>query len=67
MLQGYQVTPVLNSYLRDTTLAAGIDWLHDRGAPRVILWTVAPNKAAQRVFRGLGFRDTMLEMTMELP
>jgi ribosomal protein S18 acetylase RimI-like enzyme len=47
-------------------LAAGIEWLRERGAPRVILWTAAPNEAAQRLFRGLGFRDTMLEMTMEL-
>jgi ribosomal protein S18 acetylase RimI-like enzyme len=47
-------------------LAAGIDWLRERGAPRVILWTAAPNEAAQRLFRGLGFRDTMLEMTLEL-
>lgn len=47
-------------------LAAGIDWLRERGAPRVILWTASPNEAAQRLFRGLGFRDTMLEMTLEL-
>ena len=47
-------------------LEAGIDWLRDRGAPRVLLWTAAPNAIAQRLFRRLGFRDTMLEMTMEL-
>lgn len=47
-------------------LAAGIDWLREQGAPRVILWTAAPNEAAQRLFRDLGFRDTMLEMTLEL-
>lgn len=47
-------------------LAAAIDWLREQGAPRVILWTAAPNEAAQRLFRGLGFRDTMLEMTLEL-
>lgn len=47
-------------------LAAGIEWLRERGAPRVILWTAAPNEAAQRLFRGLGFRNTMLEMTLEL-
>lgn len=45
---------------------AGIEWLRERGAPRVILWTAAPNDAAQQLFRRLGFRDTMLEMTMEL-
>ncbi|HYK03800.1 MAG TPA: GNAT family N-acetyltransferase [Thermoanaerobaculia bacterium] len=47
-------------------LAAGIDWLREQGAPRVILWTAAPNDVAQRLFRGMGFRDTMLEMTLEL-
>lgn len=47
-------------------LAAGIEWLRGRGAPRVILWTATPNEAAQRLFRGLGFRNTMLEMTLEL-
>ena len=47
-------------------MRAAIDWLRERGAPRVILWTAAPNEAAQRLFRTLGFRDTMVEMTMEL-
>jgi ribosomal protein S18 acetylase RimI-like enzyme len=47
-------------------LEAGIGWLREQGAPRVILWTAAPNETAQRLFRGIGFRDTMIEMTMEL-
>jgi ribosomal protein S18 acetylase RimI-like enzyme len=47
-------------------LAAALDWLRERGAPRVVLWTAAPNEAAQRLFHGLGFRDTMIEMTLEL-
>jgi len=47
-------------------LEAATGWLREQGAPRVILWTAAPNAAAQRLFRRLGFRDTMLEMTMEL-
>ena len=33
------------------------------GAPRVILMTTTQNKPAQRLFRRLGFRTTMLEMT----
>ena len=45
---------------------AAIAWLRERGAPRVILWTAAPNEAAQALFRRLGFRDTMVEMTLEL-
>jgi ribosomal protein S18 acetylase RimI-like enzyme len=44
-----------------------IDWLRERGAPRVILWTAASNARAQALFRRLGFRETMMEMTMELP
>ena len=48
-------------------MEAAIGWLRERGAPRVILGTAAPNKAAQTLFRRLGFRDTMIEMTMELP
>jgi ribosomal protein S18 acetylase RimI-like enzyme len=47
-------------------LAAGIDWLREHGAPRVILWTAAPNEAAQQLFRARGFRETMREMTLEL-
>ncbi len=47
-------------------LAAGIEWLREQGAPRVILWSAAPNEGAQRLFRRLGFRETMVEMTLEL-
>ena len=41
-------------------------WLQARGAPRVMLWTAAQNHPAISLFRGLGFRQTMVEMTMEL-
>lgn len=47
-------------------MQTAIDWLRDRGAPRVILWTAAPNETAQALFRKLGFRETMREMTLEL-
>ena len=47
-------------------MEAAIDWLRERGAPRVILWTAAPNDVAQTLFRSLGFRETMREMTLEL-
>lgn len=45
---------------------AAVRWLRDRGAPRVILWTAAPNEPARTLFRRLGFRETMVEMTLEL-
>ena len=47
-------------------MEAAIAWLRDRGAPRVILWTAAPNLTAQTLFHRLGFRDTMIEMTLEI-
>jgi ribosomal protein S18 acetylase RimI-like enzyme len=36
------------------------------GAPRVILFTAVQNSAAQALFKKMGFRVTMLEMTREL-
>jgi RimJ/RimL family protein N-acetyltransferase len=47
-------------------MEAAIDWLRERGAPRVILWTATQNEAAQALFQRLGFRKTMTEMTLEL-
>jgi GNAT superfamily N-acetyltransferase len=56
---------------RRTGLAAALiehaaDWLRDRGMPRAILWTADQNSGAQQLFTRLGFRRTMVEMTMEL-
>jgi ribosomal protein S18 acetylase RimI-like enzyme len=45
---------------------AATDWLRERGARRVLLWTAPRNEAAQRLFTRLGFRPTMVEMTREL-
>lgn len=47
-------------------LEAAIDWLRERGAPRVMLWTAVQNEAAQHLFDRAGFRRTMIEMTLEL-
>lgn len=48
-------------------LKAAIEWLRDQGAPRVVLWTAAQNTGAQKLFsQKFGFRNTMVEMTMEL-
>lgn len=38
----------------------------EKGAPRIVLLTATQNEAAQRLFRRMGFRPTMLEMTKEL-
>lgn len=45
---------------------AAIRWLRDHGAPRVILWSAAANEGARVLFHELGFRDTMIEMTLEV-
>ena len=47
-------------------MEAAFVWLREQGAPRVVLWTAERNAGAQRLFAGLGFRRTMVEMTREL-
>ena len=47
-------------------LDSAIDWLREKGMPRVMLWTAAPNDTAQRLFEARGFKATMVEMTLEL-
>jgi ribosomal protein S18 acetylase RimI-like enzyme len=47
-------------------MEAAIEWLRDRGAPRVVLQTAQKNEGAQRLFDRLGFRRTMVEMTREI-
>jgi ribosomal protein S18 acetylase RimI-like enzyme len=47
-------------------IETAVDWLRTRGVPRVMLWTAVQNEPAQMLFSGLGFRQTMVEMTREL-
>ena len=47
-------------------LDAALEWLRDRGMPRVMLCTAEQNAGAQRLFARHGFRRTMVEMTREL-
>ena len=47
-------------------MAEAIAWLRSRGMPRAMLWTAEKNPGAQQLFTRLGFRRTMVEMTMEL-
>ena len=44
-------------------LEALVRGLEALGAPRIVLMTMVGNEAAQALFRALGFRPTMLEMT----
>ena len=47
-------------------MEAAIAWVREQGVASVMLWTAAPNEGAQRLFEGLGFRRTMIEMTRDL-
>ena len=47
-------------------MAAALEWMRERGVPRVVLWTAANNTRARQLFERLGFRPTMTEMTKEL-
>lgn len=47
-------------------MEAAIDALRAKGAPRVVLHAAAKNTGAQELFARLGFRETMVEMTLEL-
>jgi GNAT superfamily N-acetyltransferase len=44
---------------------AAIEWIHSRGRSQVVLWSKTRNDAAQRLFTSLGFRPTMIEMTLD--
>ena len=46
-------------------LRSAIAWVHSRGLSQVVLWSKSGNDAAQRVFDSLGFRKTMIEMTLD--
>src|SRR3954469_8793570 len=48
----------------EALLRAAIEWVHSRGMTQVVLWSKAGNDQAQRLFAKLGFRDTMIEMTL---
>jgi ribosomal protein S18 acetylase RimI-like enzyme len=44
---------------------AAIAWAHSRGRAQVVLWSKSGNDGAQRLFAKLGFRETMIEMTLD--
>jgi GNAT superfamily N-acetyltransferase len=47
-------------------IESALAWLRGQGAPRAIIWTAAPNEASRQIFHRFGFRETMVEMTLEL-
>jgi ribosomal protein S18 acetylase RimI-like enzyme len=59
--------PARRTGVATALLEAAAAWLAERGMPRIVLWTAAPNESARRLFERLGFRHTMTEMTKEIP
>jgi len=47
-------------------LRAAIDWIRSKGRSQVVLWTKTRNDNAKSLFRALGFRTTMTEMTLDM-
>lgn len=47
-------------------LAAAIEWIRAHGRTQVVLMSKAGNATAQRLFAAVGFRQTMLEMTLDV-
>jgi len=46
-------------------MRAAIDWIRRRGHRQVVLMTKTRNERAQHLFATLGFRPTMIEMTLD--
>jgi len=46
-------------------MTAAIAWIRAQGRSQVVLKTMSRNESAQRLFSALGFRSTMLEMTLD--
>ena len=46
-------------------MSAAIAWIRSKGRSQVVLLTKSRNERAQRLFAALGFRPTMLEMTLD--
>jgi ribosomal protein S18 acetylase RimI-like enzyme len=46
-------------------LRAAIAWIRSKGRSQVVLMTKSRNEHAQRLFTTLGFRPTMIEMTLD--
>lgn len=44
---------------------AAIAWIRGKGMTEVVLWSKSGNESAQRMFAKLGFRKTMIEMTLD--
>lgn len=46
-------------------MRAAIAWIRSKGMAQVVLWSKPGNDAARHAFAKLGFRETMIEMTLD--
>lgn len=46
-------------------MRAAIAWMHSKDMTQVVLMSMTSNASAQRLFVRLGFRNTMVEMTLD--
>ncbi len=46
-------------------MQAALAWVQEHGMTQVTLWSKSGNAAAQQLFASLGFRPTMVEMTLD--
>jgi ribosomal protein S18 acetylase RimI-like enzyme len=46
-------------------MRAAIEWIRSQGRSQVVLLTKTQNQHAQHLFAALGFRPTMVEMTLD--
>ncbi len=46
-------------------LRSAIAWIHSKGMSQIVLWTMPGNDAARHLFASMGFRETMVEMTLD--
>jgi len=47
-------------------LRAALAWIQSRGMTQTVLFSKSGNASAQRLFAKLGFRETMVEMTLDV-
>jgi ribosomal protein S18 acetylase RimI-like enzyme len=46
-------------------MRAAVEWMQSKGRPQVVLYTKTRNEHARHLFESLGFRPTMIEMTLD--
>jgi ribosomal protein S18 acetylase RimI-like enzyme len=47
-------------------MRAAIEWIRSKGRNQIVLLTKTKNEHAQALFKNIGFRPSMIEMTLDL-